>query len=391
MNFAQLYSLTLGQKIDRIYTLEKYYPLQCENYIVVQPFSKPAKNYDYMADVLGLLYPHLEKAGIKIVQVGAANEPSLPNCLHTQGTTNWGNLEYIISKAKLVLSIDSIAAHLAWHYNVPLVVLISNNFKECVAPYFGDKSKQIILEPDRTKKNPSFMLDEGPNKQVNEIKPELIAQSVLNLLSIDARIGLETIFIGGAYRQTILSCVPDQVIAPTLLANGHFEVRLDWEGTEDNVYQQAARARCHIFTDRALKLDILTQLKPNIVAVTINLDKYDDLNFIKAIRALGLPFGLLTTKKDEELGDLKLKYCDYGIIQQETRKTLDSIPNHDKISAETWFKTNKLLLSNGRVFPSKAHFLANLPCEGLEKVESKVIMSPEFFNESDFHWYHNKS
>jgi len=149
MNIAELYSLSSGQKINKIHTCEKYFPIPSENFIVIQPWTKQSKCYDNWAETISILLPYLRKNNIQIIQVGAANEAPLQHCIYTQGQTSWGQLQYIISKAKLVLSCDSISSHLAGHYNKPLIVLISNNFKECVSPYFGDKSKQII--PNITK------------------------------------------------------------------------------------------------------------------------------------------------------------------------------------------------------------------------------------------------
>src|SRR5688500_1814179 len=104
MNFAELYSLTSGKKIDKIYTFEKYYPLPFDkNIIVIQPQSKNSKNYPYWDTVLGILLPIFKKNNYNLVQVGAANEKLLNGCFHTQGQTSWGQLQYIISHSELVL------------------------------------------------------------------------------------------------------------------------------------------------------------------------------------------------------------------------------------------------------------------------------------------------
>ncbi|MEK6879017.1 MAG: hypothetical protein AABY22_05385, partial [Nanoarchaeota archaeon] len=307
MNLALLYSLTAGQKLDKIYTNEKYYPLPFKNYIVIQPYSRPSKNFNYFSEVIDLIYLVLEKLNLKIIQVGAKDEPPLNYCYHTQGTTNWGQLQYIISKAKLVLTIDSISAHLAGHYNIPLVDIVSNNFKECVAPYFGDKSKQIILEPDRTKQNPSFMLDEGLIKQVDQIKPETVANSVLQLLNVSERINLQTINIGPLFKQIEFNCILNQIVQPNFLnQNGFLTLRYDLEGKEEFLYHQASLSKVVIWTNKKLNIDILKQLKPNIVNIIYNIDLEESstsLSFIKSIRKLGLNFALVTEKKDEELND----------------------------------------------------------------------------------------
>src|SRR5438552_3113890 len=109
MHLQESYSLQAGQKINKIHTFEKFFPSLPDKYIVIQPWSKPSKNYLNWETVLDLLFPILEKNNIKIVQVGAKDEKPLKYCQQTQGQTSWGQLEYIISKSLLVLSTDSVA------------------------------------------------------------------------------------------------------------------------------------------------------------------------------------------------------------------------------------------------------------------------------------------
>ena len=138
-------------------------------------------------------------------------------------------------------------------------------------------------------------------------------------MNLEPWVKLETIYIGSQYKQTVLSAVPDQIIAPNFFT-GHLECRLDWGGTEDNLFQQVARAKCHIFTNKSLNIDVLRQLKANIVAITYVMDKENSLEFVKNIRTLGIPYGLLTEKTGEALNNEKLKYMEYGILQSETKK-----------------------------------------------------------------------
>lgn len=390
MNLATLYSSTIGQPIDKIYTNEKYYPLPFDNYIVVQPWSKPAKNYDWMEEVITLILPYLEKEDIKLVQVGAKDEKPLRNCYYTQGTTNWGQLQYLISKAKLVLSIDSISSHLAGHYNIPLVVLISNNFKECVAPYFGDKSKQIILEPDRTKQNPSFMLDEGLIKQINSIKPEDVANSALKLLNIQFNINVKTLYQGYLYPQTEISLVPDQIVNPSFAQNMVFNVRADLGGTLENAFQQVSLAKSVLFLNKIVDIEILKQLKPNLLQIVLLKGAIDNLGFVKSVKKLGVPLCLVTEKEGQILNDMKLNFMDIGILQNFPKFPLEKANFLTKLPENAFVKSNRLFLSNSKVFASKEHLLAGIECQ-LQDTESKVINTKEFWeNNLESVWVYTK-
>ena len=66
MHLIQAYSLTAGQKIDKIHTNEKFFALPFDYYILIQPWSKNSKNYSLFSEVLNLIFPLLEKTGLKI-------------------------------------------------------------------------------------------------------------------------------------------------------------------------------------------------------------------------------------------------------------------------------------------------------------------------------------
>src|ERR1700735_931511 len=108
MHLAKSYSHQAGQSINKIHTIEKYYPLTMDKYIVIQPWSKPSKNYSNWDEVVELIFPILDKHNIKMIQVGGKDERPLKYCIQTQGTTSWGQLQYIVSRASLVLSTDSV-------------------------------------------------------------------------------------------------------------------------------------------------------------------------------------------------------------------------------------------------------------------------------------------
>lgn len=370
MQLIENYALQLGQKIDKIYTLEKYYPIIFDKFIVFSPFSKPSKNYDNWSEVLSLIYPILEKNNIKILQVGSNNETPLPYCYNTQGTTNWGQLQFLISKSQLVLSTDSASAHLAGHYNKNLVVLISNNFSQCVSPYFGDKCKQIILEPDRTTKNPSFMLDEGVNKQVNEIKPEIIASSVCKLLDLEFNYAYKSVFIGANYQNRQIEMVPDYVINISNLGIQQMIVRMDYLFNEDNLFGQLNHCKCSIVTDRPINLQLLKRCRPNIVEIIYNLKSDPELNldFCKSISELKIPLRLMSFLEEKEINKYKFDLIDIGIIQKRNNKIPENLDLKNLYS-----KSNRFILSRQKVYSSRYHYINDLPIERLESTLQPII------------------
>lgn len=387
MNLIELYALTAAKKINKIYTFEKYYPLPFNNYIVLQNQSKASKNYAYWRSVLDLLYPILNSKGIRIVQVGAPGEVPLNHCYPTFGA-NWGQLEYLISHSKLVLTTDSVSAHLGGRYDLPIVDLVSNNFSECVRPYFGDRAKQIILEPDRTNKLPSFSLDEGPNPQINEIKPEDIVAAVCKLLNLDFPFTNKTIYRGIKFNSNVIfETIPNQAIQLQSLGIDSILVRMDYLFNEQALVQQLQFGNASIITDKPINIDILKQFRPRIRELVYFVDNNHNPEFVKEIRKIGLNLILISELPPEQLNPIKLHYMDIGVINpkpQITKENIETLKGKD--TGTLYYQSNKFTLGAGKIYQSKAAWLQDKPLNSLKFEFQPVIDSPDFWNESESFW-----
>ena len=95
-----------------------------------------------------------------------------------------------------------------------IVVLISNNYKECSGPFWGDKNNHIVLEPPRKEnERPSLALEEPQNnKQINRIKPEEISSAVCKLLNLEHTFPYKTVMFGETYPKRIIESCPDQLV-----------------------------------------------------------------------------------------------------------------------------------------------------------------------------------
>jgi ADP-heptose:LPS heptosyltransferase len=201
MHFLETHALNCGAKIDKPFIYTSFFPLPIEKYITFHSDSPAtAKNYDYLQDVINIIYRPLEQHGIKIVQVGDPKDRNFSNCASLKGALNSNQLAFIIQNSMLHFGADGFPLHLAGGFDIPLVGIFVNNFINCDKPYFGSPEKQILISSyNRTEnKKPSFSNDEMP-KTVNLIKPEEIAASILKLLGIDYTIPFESLFFGKKY------------------------------------------------------------------------------------------------------------------------------------------------------------------------------------------------
>lgn len=383
MHLVETYALQAGGKIGQMNVYPKFYPLPFDNYICIQPFSKNSKSYSYWEEVLQLIFPFLSKMGISIVQVGGKDERALPLCHHTQGKTSFGQLEYILSKAALVLTADSISSHLAGYFDIPRVVLISNNYKNCVAPYFGSKWKEILLEPPERAAGtkPSFALDEA-NKAIDTIKPEVIAASVASLLQENFFYPFETTRFGGLYNARMVESIPNQVVDIKSLNIPSIIMRMDVEFNETNLAAQLSHCPVSIVTNKPINRDLLKTYAKNITELFYLVELDNEPSFIKDVINLGIKCHLMTNLSESVIRPIRIHYMDYGIISirnVQKPKELEGINN-------LYYKSGKFTLSNGKVYPSHAAYKDNLSISNFSHTPLPVIDREDFWSEHD-HFY----
>lgn len=384
MNLLERSSLDSGLKITKPEIIEHFFPLPFNNYIVLQADAKfESRKYEYWIEVLALIGPELNKKDIKIVTIGAPGEITIHGTYDLVGKTTINQLAYIIRNSKLVLAPDSLSCHFAGMYNVPLVGLYSNMYPEQSQPYFGDKSKQIFLEPDRKGQKPTYSAIEHP-KTINWIKLEVIAASVLNLLNLEHEKFDETLYIGQYYTKKIIENVPDQVITLEGLGIDTIIERMDFLHNEDNLAEQLKLSKASIITKRPINHNLIRSFKDKIIEVIYEIDEKHDISFVDCLQKNGINYVLFTYKTESWLNPIKLDYFDYRMINIKNVITKNDIPEIKDIdSAKIIFKSNKFTLSRGKIYLSKAHWLTDRFTPSFQENTDRVIDSNEFWNESE--------
>jgi len=382
MHLVETYALNCGLKIGKPFIYEKYCPIPFEKYISFQPCSKyEAKSYDLWGEVISLISPYLKSKDIHIVQIGGKDEKPIEGCYHLQGKTNINQAAYLIKGAILHFGADSFGVHVASSYNKPIVSLYSNSRPENAGPYFGDKHLTRILEADKSNRRPSYSATESP-KTINEIDPIDIANYILELLG-ENMLNIKSLYIGQEYSRKLIESVPDSVIADISKLNVQSLImRLDYHFNEEVLGEQLKRNNCSIVTSKPISNDILTMYKDNIAQIIYEIDESHDVNFVKNLRKLGKPFVVSTQKDQDFIKRIKLQYMDLtSIVKIEKAKKEDikEIANIDLNNI--LYKSNKLTISMGKIYNSKAAYLNKIPYEGNP---IKVIDTIEFWEESKY-------
>ena len=185
-HIAEVYAKDLGVKVGKPNIQDHFFPTIYDKYITLHVDTEiQSKQYDYWDICISLLKEHLGEE-IKIIQIGGKEAQPIPGIDHSIIGCHYRQTNYIIKKSLLHLGIDSLPVHVSSVYNKPVVALYSHTYKETCYPYWTDKEKTKLLSPDFSEIKPSFSTQEAV-KRINEINPELIAQSVLDLLGIDKK------------------------------------------------------------------------------------------------------------------------------------------------------------------------------------------------------------
>jgi hypothetical protein len=361
MHLLKTYSLASGAMIDKPFIYQKFFPLPFSDFITFHPCSKNSKTYDYWQDVIDEIFPVLNNLNIKIIQIGASGEHSYKNCINIQGGTGLGQVAYLLNKARLHLGADSFPVHMASSMSKKIVALYANNFISNVSPYWSRPEDVALLEPNRGKDNPNFVLDENP-KTINKIPTEDIVNSVFKLLEINSKSQNKTIFVGSRYSNTnlIMDFVPNQVVNFAGQKMPTIELRMDLEFNEEILKKQLSTSKCSIITNRPISKDILVYFKKNVVAVFYIVEQSDNPEFIRLLKNLGIKTALISYLSEEELSTKKINYYELGKINRipATNKEILDLLNKE---SNLYYKSNKLIHSNKNIFFSVADFKNNLP------------------------------
>lgn len=385
MHLLEQYALSSGLKIDNPFIYYSYYPVPFEKYVTFHISKKDQiRDYDYWLDVIQFVAPLLEARGIKIIQVGTKDDPLVNSSyiVDLRGNTNIRQLAYVIKNSMLHFGIDSFPVHLASYFDKKMVVIYSNTFKECVRPYWGTKDNQKLIETHRNGNKPSFAYVENP-KTINLIKPEQITSAILDSLGISNYKSFETLHIGNQYHNFIFELIPDQIVSQDSIPNVSFFIRMDYLFDEKALLHNISYRKCNIITNKRIDINLLKRVRQNIVSVIYKFSEEFDLDFVTDLQSNGIQYKLVCDQDEDGRPDLKIETLDYEPVHFYKQKTKDNL----EIKDFSKFKTNKFLLSKGKVYLSEAHLNEGICTEGFDSNTGEVIDKQEFWKDSDFYYF----
>jgi hypothetical protein len=400
---ASTYARSTGLLLDQPSIMEAFYPQPHDRYITLQTGSKQgAKMYTYWLEVVSLLKPMLDANRIGIVLLGGNDDPMVNGTHDLRGKTTYLQSAFILKRALCHMGTDSWLAHLAGAFHRPLVALYGSTDPSAHGPYWCDVSKTVLLVSHRNGGRPTFVQQEVP-KTIDLIPPEQVANAVLRLLGIGEQFPFSTLSIGPLYSHTLLELVPNTVPAPSFLPDLPITVRMDHEHNMDVLVQVLQTGRkIHIVTKAPIDLGLLQQARPSILTYSHELGEVE-VGYADSIRALFAANHAFYTRETDEkkIADIRFRYFDHvtvGVQRDPTRDDWigsvltytnrpDTPENRLDIvgqlaqNGRVRFKTNKYILSGGKVAISYAHLAAGQFIDSLAANTADLIDDPALWRD----------
>jgi len=344
-HLAEEYAKSCGVKIGKPVLNPHYFPVLYDKYITIHNDKKvQAKEYDMWVDVIELLKTHL--GDIKIIQVGAKGEKTIDGVDAHMPTETLKQSAYIIKNSLGHVGIDSVPIHIASALDKPVVGIYAHTYADTCSPLWNDKTKAITIESDRGGKKPSFSLEENP-KTINFIKPEEIAQAVLDVLEIDEKVVHETIFIGGNCKSDFYEVIP---IKCTNIVSDNIDVRMDYAHNEEVLNYILQRNKVEVTTTKPINENLIRSKK--IKKIIYKAESFD-VEFLNLVKEVGVPIITICTSS-KNLPEERSKNFDQLINYLDTQAIIEN--NKKKINVDDFntikIKSNKKIVCGDDIYPS---------------------------------------
>ena len=378
MHILEHFSLNCGIKSSEAFIQEDYIPIPFENFICINnDASIDSFCYSYWSDVFEIIKPYLEKADIKIIQIGSSKDQLLPGCEDFRHMQTRHQGAYIIQRAKLFIGADIFYSNIASHLGTPGVILFGPIPPSCTQPFWNKERFKILCGNDQF----SYASKES-QKTINQIKPEDIANAILEKLKIPFESDQSTEFIGSLYDNKIFEVIPNFSPNPDFLKNSFITMRADYEESDEHIGNWSIGRKINLISDRKINLNLINAIKQSIQLMHFEVSSdcsedivSDNIEYFKAIKKLGININLFR-KDSENIENIRLSYFDWNVEILSQRKPNEEIINNPNLL----FYSGKLIFSNGQKYPSIEHAVNNLDSEtGL----NNIINTELFWSESD--------
>lgn len=397
------YAKTTGLRIARPDVLSTFIATPYTRFITVQTGSgQAAKNYDYWQEVIAMIGPILGARQIGVIHLGGKDDPQLQGVHDMRGKTTIQQAQYLISNSMLHMGNDSWLAHCAGWSGTPLVALYGSTSAQNHGPYWCDKAKTRLISSHRAGGVPSYSSQETP-KTVNMIPVEEVANAVMSLLALpDAPPAFtqQSRLFGLLYTHALFDVVPNSFPSHDWLPGAAVTVRMDYLFREDVLDQLLRTGRkVNIVTKRPIDLGLLNHFKASILSYTHEIDDQCPQSYVAALPTLIKHHTFYTKERDAaKVAALRMRFFDLCTVQQSNDVSREdyitsalaylnwapekrSVLEEEITSGRLRFKSNRYILSDGKMYLSTAHLRLDQPTDSFANNGAAAIDDPDWYRD----------
>lgn len=377
MHTIEAFATSCGLKISKPYIYEKYYPIYLKKYIIIDTNDAKyqSKNYDYWQEVINLILPFLKENEIDVLQFCNQNDAKLINTYSVTGLT-YNQKAYLIKNSISYIGSNLFGLQVASNFNRKIVALYSNMYASQNKPYWSNLDQIKLIEAFEPNSKPSYFPQENP-KVINNLKPDIISKNILDLLNIKHNFKYKFLKIGNNYNNKTIEMLPNMIIDPTKISSPNIIIRMDLEYNEQFLETQLSKMKCILLTNKTISENIIKKYKQNILQVIYKIEEYNDYKFIQFLKNENINYILVSHLPQLEIDKIKINYMDLGLI------TKINNPSKNDYSNVKYYKSNRFILSNNKLYMSEAAVKKDLPIKDFNDNLQEVIDSELFWNNAD--------
>lgn len=375
-------------KIDLPEIYQKYYPLDKSKYITIDISEGTKKEkYDYWKIVLDMIYDFLISNEVTIYQIGENKEEHLNSTTSLIGGLDLSQKAYVMRNSLLHLGLNNISSHIASFLGTKTLSLFGSEFVDQAKPYWSNNSNFQGICPE-SELLPSQLLE---SNEINKVKPETIAGKIITALGGRFEKQFDSVEIGRFFlnrkiESSMSSVIPNikQFGIPSLIC------RMDYEFNEKALVTQLGLCPCSIVTSKPIDLKILNLYKKNVLEILYVIDEESDPAFVSGVNKLGIKMGVSTYLSQEKLNPIKMKYMDFP--QNITLLNIEKVKKVNLEQKERYFyKSNKFILHDGKMFASKSAMKRNQFCENFNPPFFPVYDEDDFWVDAEYYYLVEKN
>lgn len=342
-HLSEVYAKDLGVKIGKPFFYPHFFPRSFNEYVTIyNNKSVQSNNYQLWSEVIEIvkeIYPE-----IKFLQISADKDNLIKNCDDFANTKSIKNDAFLIKNSLLHVGVDDQRSHIASFFDKNVVTIYGNRYPSVSKPIWNKHTRSINIDAFSQDNKPCFS-DVDANKTINKIKPETIANSILNLLNQKSSTR-NTFFIGKNIQSNIVEIVPDFAYD---IVHSNISIRLDLCHNESNCYEILKRNHCLIVTNKPFNIDILKTNK--IKQINYVSDQFDN-RFITNVKKYGIPIVLICTDKNQ-LEKNRFTFFDEKIFLLDVSAKINQNKSKCELPSEDFFiKSNQKFIKNKQTFNS---------------------------------------